>query len=99
MNQSVSCQVSKQNIDVCIVIGDDSGTPPLKVVWVHNDSPLVDCPEFQHLDYGNGRYALRLSDPFTHDSGVYFCEAYNRHGDAESWCRLIVTDPTDKPFK
>ncbi|XP_046632684.1 titin homolog isoform X7 [Daphnia pulicaria] len=75
-----------------------TGTPPLKVVWVHNDSPLVDCPEFRHLDYGDGRYALRLADPFTHDSGVYFCEAYNLYGDAESWCRLIVTDPADKHF-
>ena len=74
------------------------GSPPLKVVWVHNDEPLVDCPEFRHIDYGQGRYGLRLCDAFTHDSGVYFCEAYNRHGDAESWCRLIVSDPTDKPF-
>ncbi|XP_045034081.1 myosin light chain kinase, smooth muscle isoform X2 [Daphnia magna] len=75
-----------------------TGTPPLKVVWVQNDAILADCPEFRHLDYGDGRYALRLSDAFTHDSGVYFCEAYNRHGEAESWCRLIVSDPTDKLF-
>ncbi|XP_057379752.2 myosin light chain kinase, smooth muscle-like [Daphnia carinata] len=75
-----------------------TGTPPLKVVWVQNDVILVDCPEFRHIDYGKGRYGLRLADAFTHDSGVYFCEAYNRHGDAESWCRLIVSEPTDKLF-
>lgn len=69
----------------------------MTIVWVQNDIPLTDCPEFRYMDHGHGRYGLLLSDPFTHDSGVYFCEAYNKYGEAESWCRLIVTDPTDKP--
>jgi hypothetical protein len=75
-----------------------TGTPPFTVIWVRNDQELIDCPEFRHLELGGGRYGLRLSDAFSYDSGVYFCEAYNRYGDDESWCRLIVTDPyTIKP--
>ena len=69
------------------------GTPPLTVIWVRNDLPLADCAEFRHLELGQGRYALRLPDPFPNDSGVYFCEAYNRFGEAETWCRLVVSDP------
>lgn len=73
-----------------------SGTPPFTVLWVHNDVALADSPEFRQFDHGNGRYSLRMRDPFVADSGVYFCEAYNRFGEAETWCRLIVTDPSVK---
>lgn len=71
-----------------------TGTPPFTVIWVRNDLPLSDCPRFRHLELGGGRYALRLPSPLAADSGVYFCEAYNRYGDTETWCRLnVAADP------
>lgn len=74
------------------------GTPPFTVVWVKNDAELTDCPEFRQVELGDGRFCLRLADSFTHDSGVYFCEAYNRFGEAESWCRLVVSDPLESKY-
>ena len=68
------------------------GAAPLTVVWVHNDSVIQDCAEFSYVDYGNGRFALRIADAFTQDSGIYICEVYNRHGETESWSYLTVQD-------
>lgn len=68
------------------------GTEPLKVVWVHNDAVIKDCAEFAYVDYGRGRFGLRLNDAFTQDEGIYICEVYNSYGESESWCYLAVTD-------
>ena len=62
------------------------------MVWVHNDEVIEDCAEFSYVEYGGGRFGLRLTDAFCEDSGVYICEVYNAHGDAESWCQLAVSD-------
>ena len=68
------------------------GAAPLRVVWVHNDAVIRDCAEFAYVDHGQGRFGLRIADAFAEDSGIYICEVYNRHGDAESWCYLTVAD-------
>lgn len=69
-----------------------SGAAALRVVWVHNDAVIKDCAEFAYVDHGRGRFGLRIADAFTEDSGLYVCEVYNRHGEAESWCYLTVAD-------
>jgi len=77
------------SVELTVVV---QGAAPLTVVWVHNDSVIQDCAEFSYVDYGNGRFALRIADAFTQDSGIYICEVYNRHGETESWSYLTVED-------
>ena len=74
------------------ILSLNAGCMPLTVVWVHNDAVVQNSDAFTYVDHGDGRYGLRLRDVFTHDAGVYFCEVYNRFGEAESWCMLCVTE-------
>ena len=69
-----------------------AGCKPLTVLWVHNDVVVQNSDAFTYVDYGDGRLGLRLRDVFTHDAGIYFCEVYNRFGEAESWCMLEVIE-------
>jgi hypothetical protein len=55
---------------------------------------VPDCPDLRHVDYGDGRFGLRIADVFTADSGIYNCEAFNDHGDAITSGHLIVNGKT-----
>uniref|UniRef100_A0A1B6CDT2 Myosin light chain kinase, smooth muscle-like n=2 Tax=Clastoptera arizonana TaxID=38151 RepID=A0A1B6CDT2_9HEMI len=68
------------------------GTLPIEVVWVRNGIEIPDCEDFRHVDYGDGRFGLRIADIFIADSGTYNCEAFNLHGDAITSGRLLVKE-------
>lgn len=63
----------------------------MEVVWVKDGVEVPDCEDFRHVDYGDGRFALRIADLFVADAGIYNCEAFNDHGDAITSGHLIVT--------
>lgn len=62
----------------------------MKVVWVHNDQTIADTPEFRYRDDGGGHFSLVIRDIFPEDAGVYFCEAYNKHGGAHCHAQLSI---------
>lgn len=62
----------------------------MKVVWVHNDQTIPDTPEFCYRDDGGGHFSLVIRDIFPEDAGVYFCEAYNKHGSAHCHAQLSI---------
>ncbi|XP_054274333.1 titin-like isoform X2 [Macrosteles quadrilineatus] len=68
------------------------GSSPLEVVWVKDGVEVPDCPDLRHVDYGDGRFGLRIADVFVADGGIYNCEAFNNHGDAITSGHLIVND-------
>ncbi|RZF42786.1 hypothetical protein LSTR_LSTR015510, partial [Laodelphax striatellus] len=68
------------------------GTQPLEVVWSKDKVELPDCMDFRYVDYGDGRFGLRIADAFPADAGLYSCEAFNKHGDAITYGRLEVTE-------
>lgn len=68
-----------------------SGSGPLEVVWVKDGVEIPDCADFHYVDYGDGRFGLRIADLFVADAGMYNCEAFNNHGDAITSGHLIVS--------
>lgn len=63
----------------------------MNVVWTRGDNEEIpDCEDMSHLDLGNGDIALRITDSFMEDAGLYTCTVYNKHGMAQSHTRLIV---------
>ncbi|XP_066996546.2 titin homolog isoform X2 [Anabrus simplex] len=67
------------------------GTSPIDVVWVKDDNEIPDCDDFRYVDYGDGRFALRIADVFPQDAGEYRCEAFSPHGEPAVTCgRLHV---------
>ncbi|XP_039287324.1 LOW QUALITY PROTEIN: muscle M-line assembly protein unc-89 [Nilaparvata lugens] len=68
------------------------GTQPLEVVWSKDKVELPDCMDFRYVDYGDGRFGLRIADAFPADAGHYSCEAFNKHGDAITYGHLQVTE-------
>ncbi|CAG0886838.1 unnamed protein product [Darwinula stevensoni] len=71
---------------------DQLGTPPVEVIWVKNDEEIVPCGDLQYLSDGKGKFSLFIPDPVPEDSGIYFCEAYNAFGEAETFCNLTVAN-------
>uniref|UniRef100_A0A0K8SWP2 Myosin light chain kinase, smooth muscle n=2 Tax=Lygus hesperus TaxID=30085 RepID=A0A0K8SWP2_LYGHE len=77
----------------CSIQATISGEEPLRVVWTRGDNEeLPDCEDMSHVELGNGDVALRVSDTFMEDSGLYTCTVYNKHGMAQSHTRLIVVE-------
>lgn len=67
-----------------------TGDGPLEIVWSKDNKEIPDCEDFHYVDYGDGRYGLRIADAFIEDSGEYSCEVFNRSGDATCSARLWV---------
>ncbi|KAL0279933.1 UNVERIFIED_CONTAM: hypothetical protein PYX00_001383 [Menopon gallinae] len=68
------------------------GDGPLEIVWSKDNKEIPDCEDFHYVDYGDGRYGLRIADTFIEDSGEYSCEVFNKFGDAISSARVWVKD-------
>ncbi|BET02336.1 IG_like [Nesidiocoris tenuis] len=80
----------------CSIQATISGEEPLNVVWTRGDNEEIpDCEDMSHLDLGNGDIALRITDSFMEDAGLYTCTVYNKHGMAQSHTRLIVVEDGD----
>ncbi|CAB0006830.1 unnamed protein product [Nesidiocoris tenuis] len=80
----------------CSIQATISGEEPLNVVWTRGDNDEIpDCEDMSHLDLGNGDIALRITDSFMEDAGLYTCTVYNKHGMAQSHTRLIVVEDGD----
>ena len=67
----------------------------MKVQWVKDDQPVEPSErillEGDTVSSGNDcRHWLQFEELVPEDSGTYFCEASNQHGDAYTCCRLKV---------
>ncbi|KAL1131134.1 hypothetical protein AAG570_012371 [Ranatra chinensis] len=68
------------------------GSEPMEVVWVKDKVEVPDCDDMRYVDYGDGRYGLRIADLFAPDAGEYSCEIFNEHGEAITTTNLTVID-------
>lgn len=82
---------------LCIIIKFDNicyfsntGSLPMKVLWVHNDQEIPDSRDFRYCEESSGNYSLVIRNADPHDAGLYFCEAYNAYGQDHSYCKMVV---------
>uniref|UniRef100_A0A182S5X1 Uncharacterized protein n=1 Tax=Anopheles maculatus TaxID=74869 RepID=A0A182S5X1_9DIPT len=45
----------------------------VKCSWKKNGRPVKDSSDFAYIDHGNGKFGLRIKDPFLDDAGLYEC--------------------------
>ena len=62
----------------------------MKVLWVRNDDELENSETCQCECGSDGEYSLTLKEAFPSQSGVFFCEAYNKHGEAHCYCKVNI---------
>ena len=81
-----------------------TGTQPIKVTWIKDDEVLQGNDRLQIREetsrgksqsskgssIRDSQHWLQFEEVTPEDSGLYFCEAYNQHGEAYSYCRLKV---------
>lgn len=60
------------------------------MVWVRDGTEIPDCEDFRYVDYGEGRFGLRLADVFPQDEGLYTCEVFGEHGEAVTQAHISV---------
>lgn len=58
------------------------GTEPIEILWLHDNCEVQDSPAFRYVRDDN-QCSLVIADAFPEDSGVYVCQATNKHGQAE----------------
>uniref|UniRef100_A0A7E4UST1 receptor protein-tyrosine kinase n=1 Tax=Panagrellus redivivus TaxID=6233 RepID=A0A7E4UST1_PANRE len=58
-----------------------SGLPPPQIIWRKNDRELnEDSQRNTGSPYRFKKYTLEMQDVVESDSGVYYCEVFNKHG-------------------
>ncbi|XP_052903259.1 myosin light chain kinase, smooth muscle-like [Anopheles moucheti] len=65
----------------------------VKCSWKKNGRPVKDSTDFAYIDHGNGKFGLRLKDPFLDDAGLYECVLETAKRQLISSCYLDVLEP------
>uniref|UniRef100_A0A182QC83 Myosin light chain kinase, smooth muscle n=1 Tax=Anopheles farauti TaxID=69004 RepID=A0A182QC83_9DIPT len=63
-----------------------------KCLWKKNGKPIKDSSDFAYIDHGNGKFGLRLKDPFLDDAGLYECFIETSKHQLTSTCYLDVLE-------
>ena len=66
------------------------GTPPIDIVWVHNNREIPPTDPVCRMKAEGNTRMLIIPEVFPEDQGEYVCEAYNDFGDTDTFCRLVV---------
>uniref|UniRef100_A0A182JX02 Myosin light chain kinase, smooth muscle n=1 Tax=Anopheles christyi TaxID=43041 RepID=A0A182JX02_9DIPT len=69
----------------------------VKCTWKKNGRPVKDSTDFAYIDHGNGKFGLRLSDPFLDDAGLYECTIEATKQQLTSSCYLDVLELDQHP--
>uniref|UniRef100_A0A182MDD0 Ig-like domain-containing protein n=1 Tax=Anopheles culicifacies TaxID=139723 RepID=A0A182MDD0_9DIPT len=64
----------------------------VKCSWKKNGRPVKDSSDFAYIDHGNGKFGLRLRDPFLDDAGLYECILETAKQQLTSSCYLDVLE-------
>lgn len=65
---------------------------PYTYQWFKDGIELPNSDEFSYIDHGNGCLALRISDPFDIDSGLYTCVVETAHGNCQTSTDLFIQE-------
>uniref|UniRef100_A0A182P4E6 Myosin light chain kinase, smooth muscle n=1 Tax=Anopheles epiroticus TaxID=199890 RepID=A0A182P4E6_9DIPT len=69
----------------------------VKCTWKKNGRPVKDSTDFAYIDHGNGKFGLRLKDPFLDDAGLYECFIETAKQQLTSSCYLDVLELDQQP--
>ncbi|XP_053660445.1 myosin light chain kinase, smooth muscle-like [Anopheles marshallii] len=64
----------------------------VKCSWKKNGRIVKDSMDFAYIDHGNGKFGLRLKDPFLDDAGLYECVLETATQQLVSSCYLDVLE-------
>ncbi|XP_050068409.1 myosin light chain kinase, smooth muscle-like [Anopheles maculipalpis] len=72
----------------------------VKCSWKKNGRPVKDSTDFAYIDHGNGKFGLRVKDPFLDDAGLYECviEAAKQHLTSSCYLDVLELDQQQPPM-
>uniref|UniRef100_A0A6E8V1F2 [Myosin light-chain] kinase n=2 Tax=Anopheles coluzzii TaxID=1518534 RepID=A0A6E8V1F2_ANOCL len=71
----------------------------VKCSWKKNGRLVKDSTDFAYIDHGNGKFGLRLKDPFLDDAGLYECciEAAKQQLTSSCYLDVLELDQQQQP--
>uniref|UniRef100_A0A182XWG5 Uncharacterized protein n=1 Tax=Anopheles stephensi TaxID=30069 RepID=A0A182XWG5_ANOST len=71
----------------------------VKCSWKKNGRPVKDSTDFAYIDHGNGKFGLRIKDPFLDDAGLYECviEMAKQHLTSSCYLDVLELDQQQPP--
>lgn len=81
----------KEGISLDLLLKVDSCVP-YQWIWKKNNDLIIDSDYFSYIDHGNGVLALKISDPFALDSGVYSCLITSVYGECETSSNILISE-------
>lgn len=90
--ENIEVNVGKTAIIDCVC----SGEPEPDCDWFFEEKPIKDEGRFRYLFEKDDVIGLEIKKVTAEDEGEYKCVAFNKSGEVESKCTILVNDPDKK---
>ncbi|XP_057303439.1 myosin light chain kinase, smooth muscle-like isoform X2 [Hydractinia symbiolongicarpus] len=90
--ENIEVNVGKTAIIDCVCTGE----PEPDCDWFFEEKPIKDEGRFRYLFEKDDVIGLEIKKVTAEDEGEYKCVAFNKSGEVESKCTILVNDPDKK---